>query len=500
MFRIRVMNEAVLILPNHLFKSHPAVNKGRVHVLFEHHRYFKDFKYHKKKLIFHRASMKAYRDYLESLKLRTAYFTAAVNIKDLFNNLRKNRIALIHLIDPEDKIINDEINKLSAENEIKPIIYQSPSFLFDRESVAEKIGKRRRYSMHNYYIEQRKESGILTEDGDPAGGKWSFDTENRKKISKDIRLPPEPKENINEYINEAREYVSLNFGSNPGTEENFFYPVNFKEAERWLDDFIENRLYDFGAYQDAVLKDRFLIFHSLLSPLLNSGLLLPQNIAGSALAAEDRKKIPLSSLEGFIRQIMGWREFVRAVNIIEGENQKRLNFWNHTRKMPEAFYTASTGIEPVDDSIRKARNYAYAHHIERLMILGNFMLLCEIDPKEVYRWFMEMFIDAYDWVMTPNVFGMSQFSDGGLMSTKPYISSSNYILKMSDYKKGEWSEIWDGLFWRFVIKNMEVFKKNPRTAALPAYVKKIDKDKLERLTAKAEKFLESFKVKEEAVF
>ena len=173
-------------------------------------------------------------------------------------------------------------------------------------------------------------------------------------------------------------------------------------------------------------------------------------------------KIPLTSLEGFVRQIIGWREFVRAVYLLKGSQQRSTNFWGHTRKLPESFYTATTGVEPVDTTIRRLQKHAYTHHIERLMVLGNFMLLCEIDPDEVYRWFMEMFIDAYDWVMVPNIYGMNQYADGGLMTTKPYISSSKYILRMSDYEKGSWCDVWNSLYWRFINKHRDVFRKNPR--------------------------------------
>jgi deoxyribodipyrimidine photolyase-related protein len=190
-----------------------------------------------------------------------------------------------------------------------------------------------------------------------------------------------------------------------------------------------------------------------------------------------KKQVRLNSLEGFVRQVIGWREFMRAVYILRGQQQKEHNFWGLSSKIPYQFYDASTGIKPVDIIIERVLKNAYAHHIERLMVLGNFMLLCEIDPKEVYRWFMELFIDAYEWVMVPNVFGMSQYADGGMITTKPYISSSNYIRKMSDFKSGGWSEIWDSLFWRFIQKLMAV------------QADRMDKRKMRRYIEKAESYL-----------
>ena len=190
-----------------------------------------------------------------------------------------------------------------------------------------------------------------------------------------------------------------------------------------------------------------------------------------------------------MRQLIGWREFIRGVYEAKGREERTRNFWGFTRPMPPAFYKATTGIPPVDNTIKRVMQTGYCHHIERLMILGNFMLLCEIDPDEVYRWFMELFIDAYDWVIVPNVYGMSQFADGGLMSTKPYISSSNYILKMSHYPKGDWQSIWDGLFWRFMHLHRDFFLKNPRLSMLIRTFDKMEPAKQQQHLHIAEDYL-----------
>ncbi len=201
--------------------------------------------------------------------------------------------------------------------------------------------------------------------------------------------------------------------------------------------------------------------------------------------------IPLNSLEGFIRQVIGWREFIRAVYELKGTEERTKNYWRFTRKIPASFWNGTTGIEPIDLTIRKVLETGYAHHIERLMVLGNFMLLCEFDPDEVYRWFMELFIDSYDWVMVPNVYGMSQFADGGLMSTKPYISGSNYLVKMSDFPKGAWQTTWDGLFWRFMHVHREFFLQNPRLGMLVNSFDKMDPLKRQAHLDAAEAYLES---------
>jgi deoxyribodipyrimidine photolyase-related protein len=218
-------------------------------------------------------------------------------------------------------------------------------------------------------------------------------------------------------------------------------------------------------------------------------LLTPAQVVDEALKAAERDAIPMASVEGFIRQVIGWREFMKVVYDRAGTPQRNSNFWNFSRKIPASFYTGTTGIVPVDDVIRKLNKTGYAHHIERLMVLGNFMLLCEFEPNEVYRWFMEMFVDAYDWVMVPNVYGMSQFADGGLITSKPYISGSNYLLKMSNYPKGEWTTIWDALFWRFINKHRSFFTQNPRLGILVKTFDKMPEQKRQLLEQTAQKYL-----------
>ena len=223
--------------------------------------------------------------------------------------------------------------------------------------------------------------------------------------------------------------------------------------------------------------------------MLNMGLLAPQQIIEKVLAYALKHAVPMNSVEGFIRQIMGWREFIRIVYQREGSRQRSTNFWGFTRAIPASFWSGTTGIYPVDNVIQKTLQTGYSHHIERLMVMGNFMLLCEFDPNEVYKWFMEMYVDAYDWVMVPNVYGMTQFADGGLMTTKPYISGSNYLLKMSDYPKGDWTAIWDALFWRFMHVHRSFFEQNPRLNMLVKTFDKMPTEKKNKHLDMAEKYL-----------
>jgi deoxyribodipyrimidine photolyase-related protein len=294
----------------------------------------------------------------------------------------------------------------------------------------------------------------------------------------------------NNFFEEAKEYTQRNFPNNIGSlNEGIIYPIGFKESKAWLQQFLEHRIMEFGDYEDAIVQKEILLNHSMLTPLLNVGMITPLKIIQNTLEFNMSKQVPINSLEGFVRQIIGWREFIRGVYVAKGREERTSNYWGFNRKIPKSFYDGSTGILPVDETIKKILKTGYCHHIERLMVLGNFMLLCEFDPNEVYRWFMEMFIDAYDWVMVPNVYGMSQFADGGMMSTKPYISASNYLIKMSDYPKGAWQEIWDALFWRFMNKQRNFFLKNPRLGMLIKIYDQWDESKQKVIHQKANNFL-----------
>ncbi|MEQ1839436.1 MAG: FAD-binding domain-containing protein, partial [Verrucomicrobiales bacterium] len=222
------------------------------------------------------------------------------------------------------------------------------------------------------------------------------------------------------------------------------------------------------------------LFHSVLTPSLNIGLLTPQQVVDRTLEFAASNSRPRASLEGFLRQIIGWREFMYQMYERHGVEMRNRNFFNHERDLPQSFWTAETGVTPIDLVISRVLDSGYAHHIERLMVLGNFMLLCQFKPKQVNDWFMELFIDAYDWVMVPNVYGMSQFADGGIFTTKPYFSGSNYLRKMSDYRTGPWGELWDGLFWSFIDRNLEYFKGQHRLGMMVRTWAQMDAGKRER--------------------
>ena len=234
----------------------------------------------------------------------------------------------------------------------------------------------------------------------------------------------------------------------------------------------------FGDYEDAIHSNHRTLWHSVLSPLINSGLLTPRQIIDKSWEFYQSNNIGINSYEGFVRQIIGWREFILLMYKRNSLELRNGNFWDFEDKpIPLSFYTGQTGIRPLDDSIRNILETGYAHHIERLMIVGNLMLLCRFHPNQVYKWFMELFIDSYDWVMVPNVYGMSQFSDGGLFTTKPYISGSNYIRKMSNYKSEDWCSTWDSLFWTFIDDYKNKFKDQYRLSMILRNLQKMDTNK-----------------------
>jgi deoxyribodipyrimidine photolyase-related protein len=492
------VKELTLIFPHQLFKDHPALKKGRDVVIIEDPLFFGDYKYplkyHKMKLTFHRASMKYYEEYL----IQSSYNVFYINYRNLksdrnflFSWISKNKYKAIHLTDPDDYILLKRLTQGADKYGIRLINYHNPSFLNDEDYLRLYFKSKKKYFQHYFYTEQRKKYNIMIDNGKPRGGKWSYDFENRKPFPPKMSVPGLVSfKNESSNIDSSKLYVNENFPENPGSYDNFYLPISHSSAQRWLEDFLELKLSNFGNYQDAIVKNESFLFHSLLSPMLNSGLLTPDYVIQKSLEFAEINSVPLNSIEGFVRQIIGWREFIRAVYLIDGVKQRNSNFWKNEREMPGSFYSGTTGIDPIDNTIIKLLQTGYSHHIERLMILGNFMLLCEIQPTEVYNWFMEMYVDAYDWVMVPNVYGMSQFSDGGLMSTKPYISSSNYILKMSDYKSGNWTEIWDALYWRFIFKHQDYFMNNNRTVFVARNLNKMSAEKLKSHIETAENFLQ----------
>lgn len=485
------MKEFVFILPNQLYHSHPALKKGREVVLIEHPHFFSSVQFHKQKLILHRASMKEYEVKLKSSGYIVHYAEYKKNVT--FTKFAKSLGAgQVHLVDPLDITLDQEIHALKKVVDVS--ILKSPGFYLDRQEALSYFSKQSSFRMHYFYQKQRKEFNVLVDSNlQPIGGKWSFDYENRKSLPKEFVLPEIPKPNNHKSLKEAYSYIEKKIPKAIGSASCFFYPINRLQALRFLKQFFEHRFSLFGDYQDAIHHSHPTLFHSLLSSSLNIGLLTAKEVVAKALDFAKDNEISLNALEGFIRQVLGWREFVLGVYLTDGKKMKASNYFGATRLLPTSFYSGTTGIIPFDDTVKKSLTYAYAHHIERLMVAGNFFLLCEIHPMQVYKWFSELYIDAYDWVMVPNALAMSQFADAGKMVTKPYISSSNYIRKMSDYKKGEWSVVWDALYWRFVDKHKEKLSHNRRFSFVLSNLSKMGAGTLNQHKEVANTFLSNLK-------
>lgn len=490
------MNKCInLIFPHQLFVENPLTeNKNEIY-LIEEYLFFKQYKFHKQKIAFHRASMKYYQKHLEKKGIIVHYIDSQHVLSDITKfrkEIVEKEVSDICIIDPTDEWLEQRIRKIAKGCKLQ--VYENPQFINDKEDLNTFFRTdKSSFFQTTFYKQQRKKLNILIDESQqPTGGKWTFDAENRKKYPKGKVPPPISFPDSSDLWNDAVAYTHKYFPDNPGhLSDSRLYPITHCESLDWLNEFMHIRFYDFGVYEDAIMKEQSILNHSVLSPLLNVGLILPQQVTDQALLTAEREQIPINSTEGFIRQIIGWREFIRGMYVCKGNYSRTRNFWGFKRKIPDSFYEGTTGILPVDHTIKKVLQTGYCHHIERLMILGNFMLLCEFDPDEVYRWFMELFIDSYDWVMVPNVYGMSQFADGGTFATKPYIGGSNYIKKMSNYPKGSWEEIWDGLFWRFISKHQGFFTSNPRLSMLVNSYKRMPTERQKNHIENAELFIKT---------
>ncbi len=488
-----------LILGNCLFPDHSKLNPTRETLFFmaEDHGLCTHFNYHKHKIILFLSAIRSHADSIEANGHDLTYFKLTKDNQNLsFEEKLKNvivdytDITEIVTYDIEDHFFEKRIVVFCKQNHLKLSIIDSPGFITTKKEFSAYHQRVNKPFMHTFYQKQRKSLNLLMDGmNNPLHGKWSFDEENRKKLPRKITIPDLGPINETTHTESVKILVDTIFGGHPGNIENFQWATTRVEVLKLLDDFLDNRFDSFGPYEDAIHNKEVFIFHSVLSPYINLGLITPDEIVKKAVTFYEKHNTHYPSVEGFVRQIIGWREFMRGM-YHEYDAALNKNFFNHHRKMTSHWYDGSTGLPPLDDSIQKAIRFGYTHHIERLMILGNIMLLCEIDPDEVYKWFMEMYVDSADWVMAPNVYGMSQFSDGGIFATKPYIGGSNYILKMSNYsKKGDWPEVVNGLYWRFIEKNRKVFENNQRMAMMVKTLERMNEDKKNRIFQLAESFI-----------
>lgn len=407
-----------VILPTQLFDI-KLLKKIKIKniTLWEHPHYFTKYNYNQKKLVLHRASMRSYYKKLKLAKFKVKYVDY-----DKDPNL------------PHEYKMWDPVDRIELPS--NPMFIESPNFLLTSDHCAEYYGRvNKRMVFNNFYIWGKIKINLFPE-------LRSLDKDNRNSFS---GRPPKKAflaRKRSAELKEAIEYVSARFGNNIGTVLNFNYPTTRSEALTLLKKFIKTKFNKFGPFQDFVNKDDHIMYHSVLSSSLNIGLICPSDIIKAIRPIQ--KRIAASSFEGFVRQLF-WREYQRLCY-----NHVDFNVINKGTKLTAAWYNGTLGIEPLDDLIKSGISTGYIHHIGRLMFVGNFMHLAGINPNEGFRWFMEFAIDSYEWVMHQNVYDMVFYSTKGHTTTRPYISSSKYILRMSNYKKGEWCNIWDKLYKAYV--------------------------------------------------
>ena len=453
-------------------------------------------KHHKLKILLFLSSMRSYADNLKKNKFKVEYSKIdssefKINyLEKLSKIIKAKKISEVTSFEIEDKFFEEKIKKLFFQKKIKWNIINSPMFLNSREDFKNYLSKTKKPFMAKFYKEMRNKLNILIKrDGSPEGGKWSFDDENRKKMPKNLNVPALPKITETKHTKDLKPLVDKHFKKHPGQVKNFWFATEYEDVIKLLNFFIKYKSNLFGDYEDAVAQNNNILFHSALSPYLNIGLITPEFVIQKILDFHNKNKINLNSLEGYIRQIIGWREFMRGIYQNYNKEMESRNFFRQNRKMKKSWYEGTTGLPPLDYAICNANKYGWSHHIERLMILSNIMNLCEIKPTIVYKWFMEMYVDSSDWVMVPNVYGMGLFSDGGIFATKPYICGSSYFMKMMDFKKGEWCKVMDGLYWRFINRNRTFFLKNPRLSMMVRIFDKMKSERKKEILVAADKFI-----------
>ncbi len=455
-------------------------------------------KHHQQKLVLFLAAMREYADELTGRDFDVTYRQLDPASGESYEDrleafVAANELQKLVCFELEDHFFAERISDFCEAHDLKLETLRSPMFMSSRDDFAGYLDSVKKPFMADFYKRQRKSFGLMMDaDGKPRGGQWSFDQDNRKKLPAKLEIPAMPETAWTEHTADVVALVKEHFADHPGSADDFWWPVTRRSALVWVNRFIEDRLRDFGRYQDALSKRSDTVFHGVISPMMNLGLITPAEVLERVLEKADRDDIPLNSLEGFVRQVIGWREFIRGVYHHFDQEQRERNFWNHQRSLTDAWFTGDTGIEPLDHAIDTVNKLGWSHHIVRLMVVGNLMNLCEIEPRQVHDWFMVTHVDSADWVMGPNVYGMALFSDGGVFATKPYICGSNYLLKMSDYSRGPWCDVVDGLYWRFVDRHRIFFAGNHRLSMM---VKTLDRMKSERrdgIFAAAEQFLNDY--------
>ncbi len=458
--------------------------------------------HHPKKIALFFAAMRRFAAKLESDGWQVAYArlddpdNAGSIPGELLRRAGEHGAGEVIATEPGEWRLIELLNALPLET----TLHEDDRFLASHADFEAWAEGRKQLRMEWFYREMRRKTGLLMDGSDPAGGKWNYDHDNRKPASGDLFREGPLRFEPDEIVKEVLSLVSDRFGENFGTLEPFWFATDADEAGQALDHFITHHLAGFGAYQDAMLSDDRFLHHSLLSAYMNIGLLDPLEVCRRVEAAWKDGAVPLNSAEGFIRQIIGWREYMRGIYFLEGPDYPRRNALNQRRKLPALFWGAETRMNCLSQTVAQTRDEGYAHHIQRLMITGNFALLSGVDPAEVHEWYLSVYWDAIEWVEAPNTVGMSQFADGGIVGSKPYVSSGAYIDRMSDYcgncaysvksKTGEGACPFNLLYWHFLDRQRERFEGNPRMAQMYRTWERMDAEKRRTILDEAGRFLD----------
>jgi deoxyribodipyrimidine photolyase-related protein len=447
---------------------------------------------HKQKLIVMRASMRRYAEEVlwpAGLKVEYVELDVFMQTKDLLERARKFDRTFMY--DPSNEILTLRLLQARREmGEHAPAIefLASPNFYLKEQEIRQYFAERHKHPFAEFYQWQRERFNILIDDYKPVGGAWMLEP---KAAEPTKQLPSFAAFGDNKWVQEATDYVQKHFSDNPGTTD-CIWPTSHTEAVKWLHDFVEHRLDGFAPQNEVFSSQAPWLYHSALASSLNSGLLGPQQVVDAALKRHATRPVALESLELFIRQILGQREFMRGVSLVGGHELRQSNPLKMTRRLTNDWYNGTTGIPVYDDLVKKVLARGYAHHTERLLIAGTLMTLCEITPTDIHKWFSELFVDSQDWALVPHVYSLSQFADNGTLEGGPYICTSKTLMDKSDYQRGEWVNVWDGLYWRFIEKHRSVLSKNPRMRSVVQRLDRLDPDQRRIIHYRAEDFLNKF--------
>jgi deoxyribodipyrimidine photolyase-related protein len=402
---------------------------------------------------------------------------------------------------PDEYRLDQQLAEFAKALGIPTEAHDSEHFMSAREEVREFFKNRKTYVMETFYRHIRQKYNIMMEDGEPLSGRWNFDAENRRSLPKDLEVPPPKlfKHDVSDIVKMLQKMEVKTFGSIDA--QNFPWPLSRKESLECLDHFLRHLLQNFGKYQDAMVEEHPYLFHSRLSFALNIKMISPLEVAEKTVAfwQQHREEIDIAQVEGFVRQIIGWREYMRGIYWDKMPEYETLNFFGHRTKLPGFYWTGDTNMNCLKHTVTQSLEKAYAHHIQRLMITGNFALLAGVHPDEVDAWYLGIYIDAIQWVEITNTRGMSQFADGGIAATKPYVSSANYINKMSDYcancfynkskRHGERACPFNSLYWDFFETHREKLENNHRLGLVYRNLNKMDGKERKKIRRQAADYL-----------